>query len=322
MGMTEPFSCSRRWLAGSLYRARSAMLTTQARPIFFEPSRNNSGTWSIADRRLNRALESVSNLYFATEVPMLTRRSFNTLLGAAALASLDPKVIEGQTLKASNVVLVHGLYADASCWIDVIPYLQNAGLNVTAVQNPLTSLADAAAVTRRILALQKGPTVLVGHSFAGTIISETGNDPNVSALVYVAARAPDAGEDFAGLAAKFPKPPASAGIVRADGFFWLGEEAFLKDFAGDLAPARARALFAVQGQVTSALVTERTTTAAWRSKPSWYQVSAQDRTINPDLEPFLAKRMKATTIELDSSHLSLLSHPREIADLILQAAAP
>lgn len=252
---------------------------------------------------------------------MLTRRSFNTLLAATAVSSMAPKLTKAQKLGATNVVLVHGLYADASCWIDVIPYLQNAGLNVTAVQNPLTSLADAAAATRRILALQKGPTVLVGHSFAGTIISETGNDPNVAALVYVAARAPDAGEDFAALAAKFPKPPASAGVVRADGFFWLGEEAFLKDFAGDLAPARARALFAVQGQVASALVTERTTTAGWRSKPSWYQVSTQDRTINPDLERFLAKRMKATTIELDSSHLSLLSHPREISDLILQAAA-
>src|ERR1700692_2616289 len=252
---------------------------------------------------------------------MLTRRSFNTLLAAAAVSSMAPKLTKAQRLEASNVVLVHGLYADASCWIDVIPYLQNAGLSVTAVQNPLTSLADAAAATRRILALQKGPTVLVGHSFAGTIISETGNDPNVSALVYVAARAPDGGAGFSALAVKFPKPPASAGVVRVDGFFWLGEETFLKDFAGDLAPARARALFAVQGQVASALVTARTTTAAWRSKPSWYQVSTLDRTINPDLERFLAKRMKATTIELDSSHLSLLSHPREISDLILQAAA-
>lgn len=253
---------------------------------------------------------------------MLTRRSFNTLLGAAAVASMGPTFVKGEALtKASNVVLVHGLYADASCWIDVITYLQNAGLYVTAVQNPLTSLAEAAAATRRILALQKGPTVLVGHSFAGTIISETGNDPNVSALVYIAARAPDAGEDFGALAARFPKPPASEGVVRADGYFWLSEDAFLKDFAGDLAPARARALFAVQGQVANALVTEKTTAAAWRSKPSWYQVSTQDRTINPELERFLAKRMKATTIELDSSHLSLLSHPREIADLILQAAA-
>ena len=253
---------------------------------------------------------------------MLSRRSFNTLLAAGAVSTIASKIVKAQTLsKASNVVLVHGLYSDASCWIDVIPHLQRVGLNVTAVQNPLTSLVESAAATRRILALQKGDTVLVGHSFAGTIISETGNDPVVSALVYVAARAPDAGEDFTALAARFPKPPASAGVVSADGFFWLKEDAFLRDFAGDLPPARARALFAVQGQVASTLVTERTTTAAWKSKPTWYQVSTQDRTINPDLERFLAKRMKATTIELASSHLSLLSHPREIADLILQAAA-
>jgi pimeloyl-ACP methyl ester carboxylesterase len=252
---------------------------------------------------------------------MLTRRSFNTLLAAGVVGSVAAQVAKAQALpKAANIVLVHGLFADGSCWLDVISYLQSAGLNVTAVQNPLTSLADAAAATRRILALQKGPTVLVGHSFAGTIISETGNDPRVTALVYVAARAPDAGEDFGALSATFAKPPASAGVVSADGFFWLSEEAFLRDFGGDVAPARARALFAVQGQVASSLVTERTTSAAWRSKPSWYQVSTQDRTINPDLERFLAKRMGATTIELPSSHLSMLSHPREIADFILQAA--
>jgi pimeloyl-ACP methyl ester carboxylesterase len=182
------------------------------------------------------------------------------------------------------------------------------------------SIEEDAAATRRILALQDGPTVLVGHSFAGTIISEVGTDPNVSALVYVAARAPDAGEDFAALAAKFPKPPASAGVVKANGFFWLGEEAFLKDFAGDLDPARAGALYAVQAPGADALATGKTTAAAWRGKPCWYQVSTDDRTINPELERFLAKRMKATTIELKSSHVSLLSHPREIADLILSAA--
>src|ERR1700719_3303597 len=254
---------------------------------------------------------------------MVNRRSFQGLLAAIAVASVMPGLVQAaqDTPVAKNVVLVHGLYADGSSWIDVIHYLQSAGLNVTAVQNPLTSLADDVAATRRALASQDGPTVLVGHSFAGTIISEAGNDPKVSALVYVAARAPDAGEDFAALAAKFPKPPASAGVVRADGFFWLSEDAFIKDFAGDLAPARARALFAVQGQVANALVAEKTSTAAWRSKPSWYQVSSEDRTINPDLERFLAKRMKATTIELDSSHLSLLSHSREVSDLILQAAA-
>jgi pimeloyl-ACP methyl ester carboxylesterase len=204
--------------------------------------------------------------------------------------------------------------------LDVIPHLQRAGLKVRAVQNPLMSIAEDAAATQRILALQDGPTVLVGHSFAGTIISEAGTHPAVSALVYVAARAPDAGEDFGALAAKFPKPPASAGVIKANGFFWLSEEAFVRDFAGDIDPTRARALHAVQGPGADALATGKTTAAAWRDKPCWYQVSTNDRTINPDLERFLAQRMKATTIEIASSHVSMLSHPREIADLILTAA--
>ena len=252
---------------------------------------------------------------------MLNRRSFAALLTAVAAASVMPGIVQARnTAVAKNVVLVHGLYADGSSWIEVIPYLQRAGLQVTAVQNPLTSLADDVAATRRVLALQDGPTVLVGHSFAGTIISEAGNDPKVSALVYVAARAPDAGEDFAALAAKFPKPPASAGVIKQDGFFWLSEEAFLRDFAGDVEPSKARALYAVQGRGAVALPNTKTTTAAWRVKPTWYQVSTEDRTINPELERFLAKRMNATTVELGSSHVSLVSHPKEIADLILLAA--
>jgi pimeloyl-ACP methyl ester carboxylesterase len=252
---------------------------------------------------------------------MLNRRSFAGLLTAIVAAAVIPGIVQAQnTSVAKNVVLVHGLYADGSSWIEVIPYLQRAGLQVTAVQNPLTSLAEDVAATRRVLALQDGPTVLVGHSFAGTIISEAGNDPKVSALVYVAARAPDAGEDFGALAAKFPKPPASAGVIKQDGFFWLSEEAFLRDFAGDVEPSKARALYAVQGRGAEALPNTQTTTAAWRVKPTWYQVSTEDRTINPELERFLAKRMNATTIELGSSHVSLVSHPKEIADLILLAA--
>jgi pimeloyl-ACP methyl ester carboxylesterase len=252
---------------------------------------------------------------------MVSRRTFNALFTAGAVATLAPHLIRAQDVaQAKNVVLVHGLYADGSSWLEVIPHLQSAGLKVTAVQNPLMSIAEDAAATRRVLALQDGPTVLVGHSFAGTIISEVGDDPSVSALVYVAARAPDAGEDFGALAAKFPKPPASNGVVKANGFFWLSEESFLRDFAGDLEPARARALYAVQGRGADALPTGRTTAAAWRKKPRWYQVSTEDRTINPELQRFLAKRMKATTIELQSSHVSLVSHPREIADLILAAA--
>jgi pimeloyl-ACP methyl ester carboxylesterase len=220
-----------------------------------------------------------------------------------------------------NVVLVHGAYADGSCWTEVIGRLQAAGLRATAVQNPLTSLDDDVQATRRILDLQDGPTVLVGHSWAGMVISEAGVHDKVSGLVYVSARAPDAGEDFGALAAKFPKPPASAGLVSSGGFAQLSEEAFLRDFAGDLDPVKARVLYAVQGRVSTTLFSGRTTVAAWRSKPSWYQVSTNDRTIDPDLERFLAHRMKARTIELPSSHLALISHPDEITDLILEAAA-
>lgn len=221
---------------------------------------------------------------------------------------------------ARNVVLVHGAYADGSSWSDVIPILQQSGLNTTAVQNPLTSLADDVAATRRALARQDGPTVLAGHSWAGTVISEAGDDPKVTALVYVAARAPDAGEDYAALAAKFPTPPATAGLVHADGFAQLNEDAFLEDFAGGVDVERARTLYAVQAPVADALFGSRTTTAAWHDKPCYYAVSKQDRTTSPDLERFLAERMDATTIELDSSHLAMVSHPQEIAGLILMAA--
>jgi pimeloyl-ACP methyl ester carboxylesterase len=171
-----------------------------------------------------------------------------------------------------------------------------------------------------VLAWQDGPTVLVGHSFAGMIVTEAGIDPRVSALVYVAARAPDAGEDYTALAKTYPTPPASAGIVFDGDEGRLTEAAFLRDFAGDLPEARARVLYAVQQPFHKALLAGKTNHAAWRSKPSFYAVSTEDRTINPDLERFMAKRMGATTIEVKASHLSLISHPQEITDLILQAA--
>ena len=221
---------------------------------------------------------------------------------------------------ARNVVLVHGAYADGSSWSDVIALLQQAGLIVTSVQNPLTSLADDVAATRRVLALQDGPTVLAGHSWAGTVISEAGDDPKVSALVYAAARAPDAGEDYGALAATFPTPPASAGLVHAGGFAQLSERAFLEDFANGVDPARARVLYAVQGRIADSLFASRTTVAAWHDKPCWYAVSRQDRTISAELERHLAERMGATTIEVDAGHLALITHANEIAGLILAAA--
>jgi len=253
---------------------------------------------------------------------MMTRRTFATsiLAGAAASTLAERAGAQRAPVKARNVVLVHGLFADGSCWTEVIGRLQSAGLNVTSVQNPLTSLPEAVAAARRVLDRQDGPTVLAGHSFSGMIVTEAGVHPNVSALVYVAARAPDAGEDYPALAATYPTPPATAGIVFDGDEGRLSEAAFLRDFAGDLPRAKARILHAVQQPFHKALLAGKTTNAAWRSKPSFYAVSTQDRTINPDLERFMAKRMGARTIELKSSHLSLISHPDAIARLILEAA--
>jgi pimeloyl-ACP methyl ester carboxylesterase len=252
---------------------------------------------------------------------MIDRRTLGLRLAAGAMALVAGRAVGAvPPVAARNIVLVHGLFADGSSWSEVIPRLQAAGLNVTSVQNPLTTLGDAVASARRVLARQEGPTVLVGHSFSGMIVTEAGVDPKVTALVYVAARAPDAGEDYTALAGRFPAPPASAGIVFDGDEGRLSQAAFLRDFAGDLPPAKARALYAVQEPFQRALLTGKTTQAAWRSKPSFYAVSTEDRTINPDLERFMAKRMGARTVEIRSSHLSLISHPREVTDLILAAA--
>jgi pimeloyl-ACP methyl ester carboxylesterase len=239
---------------------------------------------------------------------------------AAALGGFEAHAQPAAPVEARNVVLIHGAWADGSSWAGVIPRLQAASLKVTAVQNPLTSLADSVAATRRALALQDGPTVLVAHSWGGTVLSETGIDPKVTALVYVAARAPDAGEDFVALSGKFPTGAVRAGIQEHDGFTRLSEDSFLKYFANGVEPKEAKVLYAVQEPTATSLFGERTTAAAWHSKPSWYAVSKLDQTINPDLERFLAKRMNATTVEVDAGHLSLVSHPKEIADLILAAA--
>jgi pimeloyl-ACP methyl ester carboxylesterase len=251
----------------------------------------------------------------------LNRRSlFGVAAGVAALATFGITEASAQADGVKNIVLVHGAWADGSCWSEVIPLLQAQGYNVTAVQNPLTSLADDVAATRRVLAMQDGPTVLVGHSYAGMVITEAGVDPKVTALVYLAARAPDASEDFNALAATYPTAPVRAGIQNHDGYLWLSEDAFVKHFAGDVEPARARVLYASQQPVSKTLFAGKTTVAAWRSKPSFYAVSTKDETTTPDLERFLAKRMKATTIELPSSHVSMISHPKEITALIVEAS--
>jgi pimeloyl-ACP methyl ester carboxylesterase len=255
----------------------------------------------------------------------MNRRTFSAALVAGAAASvISTRRITAagttNTVKARNVVLVHGLFADGSCWSEVIPRLQAAGLNTTAVQNPLTTLPEAVASAERVVARQDGPTVLAGHSFSGMIVTDAGLHPNISALVYVAARAPDAGEDYTALAKTYPTPPATAGIVFDGDEGRLSEEAFLRDFAGDLPAGKAKVLYAVQEPFQKALLTGKTTQAAWRSKPSFYAISTEDRTINPDLERFMAKRMGAKTIEVKAGHLSMISHPHVITRLILEAA--
>lgn len=251
----------------------------------------------------------------------MSRRTFAaSVAGTAAIASIGAGKAAAARPKANNIVLAHGLFADGSCWAEVIARLQSRGLNPTAVQNPLTTLSEAASSVNRVLDRQDGPTVLVGHSFSGVLVSETGLHPNVTSLVYVAARAPDAGEDYGALAARFPTPPASAGIVFDDEEGRLSQEAFLRDFGGDLPREKAMVLYAVQQPFQRALVAARTTNAAWRNKPSFYAVSTDDRTINPELQRFMAMRMNAKTIELPSSHLSMISHPDAIARLIHEAA--
>lgn len=249
-----------------------------------------------------------------------------TLAALAALTLASGAMAQtpspANTVPVKNIVLVHGLYADGSSWEKVIPLLQAKGYHVTSVQNPTTSLdADVDAV-KRTLALQDGPTLLVAHSYGGMVISQAGDDPKVAGLVYIAARAPDAGEDYPALTRKFPAAPASAGLQwGADGYGRLSEQAFLHDFAGDLPETQSRAYYAVQQPMGKAITMAKTTVAAWRDKPTWYAVSTEDRTINPDLERFMAKRMGAQTVEIPASHVSLLSRPQEVAGLILQAAA-
>jgi pimeloyl-ACP methyl ester carboxylesterase len=264
-------------------------------------------------------------IYLASKEIQMKLRLLGAALATASLALASTATLAKTDTSTApvpvhNVVLVHGLYADGSSWEKVIPLLQAKGLHVTSVQNPTTSLdADVDAV-KRALAAQDGPTLLVAHSYGGMVITQAGDDPKVSGLVYIAARAPDAGEDYPALTRQFPAAPASKGLEWSNGYGKLSEAAFEKDFAGDLPTAQAQAYYAVQQPMGKAITTAKTTVAAWRDKPSWYAVSTEDRTINPDLERFMAKRMNAHTIEIDSSHVSLISHPQEVANLILEAA--
>jgi len=223
--------------------------------------------------------------------------------------------------QVKNIVLVHGAFVDGSSWSKVIPLLQAKGYNVTAVQMPLTSFADDVAATQRALARLTGPTILVAHSWGGVVITEAGMDPKVVGLVYIAAFAPDQGETVGELGKKYPQPPAlAAPNVDEKGFLTLNVDAF-KKFGSDLPESQAALAAATQGPINSAAFGAQVSGVAWKTKPTWYIVSTLDQAIAPDEERFFAKRMKATTTELKSSHLSLVSQPKAVAAVILDAAA-
>ncbi|WP_022823676.1 alpha/beta fold hydrolase [Hymenobacter norwichensis] len=220
-----------------------------------------------------------------------------------------------------NIVLVHGTWADGSSWAKVIPLLQTEGYHVTAVQNPLTSLADDVATTTRAIALQDGSVLLVGHSWGGVVITEAGNDPKVVGLVYVAAAAPEEGQSFLELVQTATATPGNDEIrPDASSFVSMSPKGIMEDFAQDLPKQEQQLLIATQGPQAFAALKDKITQAAWKTKPSWYIVASNDRMINPDLERTLAKKMKATTITLASSHVAMLSQPAEVAAVIMDAA--
>jgi len=220
------------------------------------------------------------------------------------------------------VLLVHGAFADSSSWKKVIPILKAKGLQVVTVDIPLSSLAEDVAVTRKAISLQTGPVLLVGHSYGGTVITESGDDPKVAGLVYVAAYAPGEGQTTGEMGGAFPATPGRAEIQPLPGgLLHLTQKGVAEDFAPDLPASEQKSVFASQIPLAASSFRVKLSTAAWTLKPSWYIVAANDRIINPDLERSLAKRMDAETTEIPSSHLAMLSHPEETAAVIIHAAA-
>lgn len=238
-----------------------------------------------------------------------------------ALVDHDAPKLRLPSRPRPSIVLVHGAFADASGFQYLIPILQRAGYQVAAVQNPLSSIADDVASTRRVLDVQPADVVLVGHSYGGVVISAAANHPKVKALVYIAAFAPEEGEVLGELAAKFGIPELNAALVPdSAGFLYIDSEQYPRLFAGDLVPTLSRVMAVTQRPVAAPIFGESIGHAAWHDLPSWYIVARRDRTILPELERFMAKRMNATTSELDTSHVPFVTQPFEVSRVVLEAA--
>lgn len=238
----------------------------------------------------------------------------SALFAAASFAQAAPA-------NDTTVVLVHGAFADGSSWDQVIPLLHAKGYKVVAVQNPLSSLADDVAATRRVVDAQSGKVVLVGHSWGGTVITEAGTSDKIKALVYVAAFAPSEGEATANLGKDYAVPPGIATLQQdAGGYLWLPADSVASNFAQDVPAAKARLIAATQGPIAAKAFGDTTSVAAWKNKANYYIVASQDRMIAPDLERAFAKKINAVTTTLPTGHVPMVSQPAKVAEVIIAAA--
>lgn len=255
---------------------------------------------------------------------MFTIKQFALCAGIASITLLaSPGRAKSQAAPKGikNVVLVHGAFADGSSWSGVISLLQAKGFNVTAVQNPLTSLEDDVAATKRAIALMDGPVLLVGHSWGGMVITAAGNDPKVAGLMYVSALVPGEGQSVVDVNQPYPAGPGTAEFrPDASGFLSLSLKGIEEDFAQDLPAEKRKLLFATQIPWAGPATAQKVYGVAWKTRPSWFIVAARDRMINPDLERAEAKMIKATTLELNSSHVPMVSQPDKVAAFITEAA--
>jgi pimeloyl-ACP methyl ester carboxylesterase len=240
------------------------------------------------------------------------------MLAAATLAGGALESASAAPIK--NVVLVHGAFADGSGWKAVADILEKDGYTVSVAQPPETSYAEDQKYTKAAIDAMDGPVVLVGHSYGGSIITEAGNDPKVSALVYIAAFALDNGESCASIEQALPQD-SKAFKPDSDGNWWIEQAHFSADFAADVPPAVSHFMAISQVPISTDSFTHKVTNPAWKTKPTWYMVATADRSINPDQERMMAKRAHATTVEVNASHVAYMSHPKEAAKLIEEAAA-
>ena len=260
---------------------------------------------------------------------MFTTKITSIALMAAAAIFSAPQHAKSQTASKiitvskgiKNIVLVHGAFADGSCWTKVIAQLQAKGYNVVAAQNPLTSLKDDVAAAKRAIAQVDGPVLLVAHSYGGMVMSEAGNDPKVVGLVYVAALVPEEGQNANDVNAMMPTTGIEKTFqISADGFVSLPLKTVSEFFAPDVSAEEKNLIYATQVPLAAGAGEEKVPNPAWRTKPSWFIVAAQDRVISPDLERYKAKLIKANTIELKSSHVPMISQPNKVTDFIIKAA--